>query len=125
MVAGTLTTKQDAVDYLTWTYFFRRLVQNPTYYNLESTNYEDVNTFLSGLVESTLFALEDAQCIAVNEDDSIEPLTLGRVAAYYYLQYSTAALFSENLNEDLDVEVRAREGGSQQSVEYRWVGVSL
>ena len=42
---------------------------------------------LAGLVEGTLFALEDAQCIQVNDDDPLEPLTLGRVAAYYYLQY--------------------------------------
>uniref|UniRef100_A0A8W8J2N3 Helicase C-terminal domain-containing protein n=1 Tax=Magallana gigas TaxID=29159 RepID=A0A8W8J2N3_MAGGI len=30
IVAGTVTSKQDAMDYITWTYFFRRLVQNPT-----------------------------------------------------------------------------------------------
>lgn len=27
IVAGTISTKQEALDYLTWTYFFRRLVQ--------------------------------------------------------------------------------------------------
>ncbi|KAK3240835.1 activating signal cointegrator 1 complex subunit [Cymbomonas tetramitiformis] len=104
IVGGTVTTKQDAVDYLTWTYFFRRLMQNPSYYNLESVEHDDVNGFLSSLVEGTLGALEDARCIEILEDDSVEPLTLGRVAAYYYLQYQTVAMFSTNLNADLDLE---------------------
>ena len=29
IVAGTIGSKQDAMDYITWTYFFRRLVMNP------------------------------------------------------------------------------------------------
>ena len=29
IVAGTINSKQDAMDYITWTYFFRRLIVNP------------------------------------------------------------------------------------------------
>ena len=31
IVAGIITSKQDAMDYVTWTYFFRRLIMNPRY----------------------------------------------------------------------------------------------
>jgi activating signal cointegrator complex subunit 3 len=67
IVAGTVRTKQDALDYLTWTYFFRRLLRNPTYYKLETLEPQDVNNFLSDLIQRSLSVLGEAHCISVDE----------------------------------------------------------
>jgi len=38
IAAGTISSKQDAMDYITWTYFFRRLVMNPRWGKAAHTN---------------------------------------------------------------------------------------
>ena len=103
VVAGTIATKQAALDYLTWTYFFRRLLQNPSFYEMEGTDHSDVNNFLSGMVEATLETLSTAGCLDVLDDDSIEPLTMGRIASYYYLKHQTMSILSMNLIPDMAV----------------------
>lgn len=50
IAAGTLSKKKHCIDYLTWTYFFRRLTKNPTYYNLESNSADAINHYLRDLV---------------------------------------------------------------------------
>jgi activating signal cointegrator complex subunit 3 len=105
IVAGTVTTKQGILDYLTWTFFFRRLIMNPTYYGLNSPEPEDVNLFLSTLVQNVLETLYDAGCIGVDEDNrTIYPTSMGRISSYYYLSYKTMRDFADKLSSDNNFE---------------------
>ncbi|XP_074166319.1 activating signal cointegrator 1 complex subunit 3 [Sminthopsis crassicaudata] len=105
IAAGTITSKQDAMDYITWTYFFRRLIMNPSYYNLDDVSHESMNKFLSNLVEKALIELEYSYCIEIGEDNrSIEPLTFGRIASYYYLKHPTVRMFKDRLKPECSVE---------------------
>ena len=105
VVSGAVRTKQDVVDYLTWTFFFRRLVQNPSYYNLEGTKHAEINEFLSAMVEDSLSDLKKAGCVGVDDEtDSLSPTAMGRVASAYYLKHLTMAVFSEGMHERMEVE---------------------
>ena len=67
IASGTLLTRQNCMDYLTWTYFFRRLTKNPAYYKLQ--NAAELNEFLKGLVNATLAKLLNCGCIQYNSED--------------------------------------------------------
>lgn len=98
IVNKTIENKQDAVDYLTWTFFYRRLTQNPNYYNLQGISHRQVSDFLSDLVEDTLGELESSRCVAIEEDEvSLSPLNLGIISSYYYIKYTTIELFNDSL----------------------------
>lgn len=75
IVAGTIKNKQEFLDYLTWTYFFRRLMKNPKYYNLDVLNPLAINEYLSSLVNKTLKVLIDSQCVDFDEVHKIILLT--------------------------------------------------
>jgi len=96
-VTKTIESKQDAVDYLTWTYMYRRLSQNPNYYNLQGATHRHLSDHLSELVETTLNDLEQARCISIEEGLEVSPLNLGMIASYYYIAYTTIELFASSL----------------------------
>jgi pre-mRNA-splicing helicase BRR2 len=88
VVAGTIENKQDAVDWITWTFMYRRISQNPNFYNLAGKSGQHINDHLSELIETTVEDLEKAQCIVVKEDEmELEAGNLGRIAAFYYIKY--------------------------------------
>ncbi|KAL6051437.1 U5 small nuclear ribonucleoprotein helicase [Balamuthia mandrillaris] len=97
IVTKTIENKQDAVDYLTWTLLYRRLSQNPNYYNLTGVTHRHLSDHLSEVVENTLTDLQTSNCIAVENDMDLMPLNLGMIAAYYYIKYTTIDLFSSSL----------------------------
>ena len=98
IVTKTIENKQDAVDNLTWTFLYRRMTQNPNYYNLQGVTHRHLSDHLSELVETTLSDLEQSKCIAIEEDIDVSALNLGMIAAYYCIHYTTIELFSLSLN---------------------------
>jgi activating signal cointegrator complex subunit 3 len=126
IVAGTIATRQDAVDYLTWTYLFRRLAKNPSYYGLSDATPKALTLYLSTLVRRVLSDLEMAGCLESprmmmsgggggGEDDdgeaessnSFDPnvlrhTVLGKICSYYYLSHETAAFFNTAIDPNDD-----------------------
>ncbi|PON75801.1 Winged helix-turn-helix DNA-binding domain containing protein [Parasponia andersonii] len=97
VIAGIIMDKQDAVDYLTWTFMYRRLTQNTNYYNLQGVSHGNLSDHLSALVENTLNDLEANKCVEIIDDIDISPSALGLMASYYYVSYATIERFSSSL----------------------------
>lgn len=74
---GSLNSKQACIDYMTWTYFFRRLLKNPTYYGLKNVNANELNKFLSNLIDDCLKQLSISKCITLADDGQISSTLLG------------------------------------------------
>ncbi|KAF8270130.1 putative RNA helicase [Lactarius quietus] len=95
----TIENKQDAMDILTWTYFYRRMTQNPNYYNLHNVSHQHLSDHLSELVENTLSDLVNSKCIAIEDEMDVSPLNLGMIAAYYNISYVTVEVYTLSLKE--------------------------
>ncbi|KAI4865811.1 Sec63-domain-containing protein [Hypoxylon rubiginosum] len=95
--AETITTKQDALDYLTWTFFFRRLHKNPSYYGLEISAEEHntiaaqqvANDFMIDMVSKSLEELATSKCVEIYPNGDVDPTPLGKIMSYYYLSHKT------------------------------------
>lgn len=95
--AGTIATKQDALDYLTWTFFFRRLHKNPSYYGLEISAEEHntiaaqqlANDYMVEMVDKSLGELASSDCIALHSNGDVDSTPLGKIMSYYYLSHKT------------------------------------
>jgi antiviral helicase SLH1 len=95
--AETILTKQDALDYLTWTFFFRRLHKNPSYYGLQISAEEHntiaaqqlANDFMVDMVNKSLGELMLSKCVEVFPNGDVDPTPLGKIMSYYYLSHKT------------------------------------
>ncbi|KAI1304494.1 Sec63 Brl domain-containing protein [Xylaria venustula] len=95
--AETIITKQDALDYLTWTFFFRRLHKNPSYYGLEISAEEhntvaaqqQANDFMVDMVNKSLDELALSKCVEMYPNGDVNPTPLGKIMSYYYLSHKT------------------------------------
>lgn len=95
--AGTIATKQDALDYLTWTFFFRRLHKNPSYYGLEVSAEEHntiaaqslANDYMISMVDRSLEELGTSGCLELHPNGDVDSTPMGKTMSYYYLSHRT------------------------------------
>mmetsp|Transcript_29597 Transcript_29597/g.28463 ORF Transcript_29597/g.28463 Transcript_29597/m.28463 type:complete len:877 (-) Transcript_29597:33-2663(-) len=97
IITKTIGSLQDAVDYITWTFLYRRLTKNPNYYNLQGTSSVHLSEHLSEMVETVLGDLEESKCCQMTDEGNVSPLNLGMIAAYYYVQYTTVDLIASSV----------------------------
>lgn len=94
-----ITSTQDAVDWVTFTYLYRRFLANPSYYSLTDTSNEGLSAHLSELVETTLTELSDASIVELDEEQgSITPLNSARIASFYNICFVTMQTFLLSLH---------------------------
>ena len=89
----TITNKQEAVEFLGYSFLYKRLSKNPTYYALGNSS---ISEFLSDLVETTVEQLEGAFCKVVEEFE-IAPRTLGMISSFYSIPWNDVELFLQTL----------------------------
>lgn len=104
--AGTVKTKDDCIQLLSWSFLFRRLLKNPSYYGLPDSEVSTVCHYLTQLVNTSVDELIDCYCISVEEDNrALTCLPLGRITSFYYLHHKTVKMFAEKLisnNQDFE-----------------------
>lgn len=89
----------DAINWMTFTYFYRRLLANPSFYSLLDTTQDALSQYLSDLVETTLKELDESKIIEFDEEDgSVAPQNAAMIGAYYNISYITMQTFLLSLS---------------------------
>eukprot|EP00375_Theileria_parva_P000202 XP_762871.1 ATP-dependent RNA helicase [Theileria parva strain Muguga] len=108
IVRGLIKTPQEAIDWLTWTFYYRRLSKNPNYYSLIATTPQHLSEHLSELIENTIYNLKNMGLIQTSQDlpdseeeiEEIMAVNLGHIASFYSVRCGTIELFAKNIKEN-------------------------
>lgn len=105
IATGTFNSQQDCVDWITYTLFYRRLAQNPSFYGLFDVTHVGISEYLSELVETTLNDLSEAGLIEIEDEEEededeeseevISPLNGAVISAHYDVAFTTMKKFGE------------------------------
>lgn len=90
---GTITSLSDAIGYLKWTFFARRVKLNPSYYGALSSSENDVDEFFLEIITDTVKKLHEHGCIHLDgtegTDSLVSPTPLGTACSNFYLNHRT------------------------------------
>lgn len=110
VAGGSISTKKMAVEYMKWTFLYRRLSVNPTYYECDGS----ADEFVTKLVDMALVQLAKSSCVQILGDD-LYPMELGRIAMHYYVDHNTVRIFDSNISASVEQALKTL----AQAVEYK------
>lgn len=101
VVSDNVKTRSDAVNWLSYTYLYVRMLESPDLYNV--VNYEDDESLLKyrdSLVHSALTILHEKNLVVYSAQDGyVEATELGRIASYFYIRHTSMATYSKELSD--------------------------
>lgn len=94
-------SRNDCMAWIMYTYFYKRLLENPTFYDLANTSQEGISVYLSDLLDNTLTGLAESNMIELDteSEDSISPLNGAIISSYYNVSYFSMQTFILSLTE--------------------------
>lgn len=107
---SVIQCKQDCVDWLAYTYFYRRLHANPSFYGVKDVSPYGISAYLTEIVETTLVDLQKSSVIEVEgvetstktdndeTEESITPLTGCLVSAHYNVSFLSLNMLLTSLS---------------------------
>lgn len=102
---GSVSSIDDGISWLGYTYLFTRLRKAPMVYGLDA---HDVEADPSLSIRRRHWILHAAKVLAEHnmvvldhDTNTLRPTSLGRIASRYYLSYKTMAIFAERLRNGL------------------------
>ena len=102
--SGTINSLSDAIGYLRWTFYARRVKLNPSYYGAtefiseidnkkRSLSDEDIESFFLTIIHETMDKLQEHNCVTVDKtegtDCCVTATPLGQAASNFYLNHQT------------------------------------
>ena len=89
IVRGNIKNEDDAISFLSFTFFYKRLTQNPSYYGLVDASVEGVKSYLTKLVGKAFDEMVQFEFIKKDTTNGeVHPTSLGRNVPFYYSKTS-------------------------------------
>lgn len=108
--AGIIETRQDCIDWLTYTLFYRRIHANPSFYGVKDVSPMGISAFLTEVVEDVVKDLTDSSFIEADQsedghaqtdeqqDPVLLPLNGCLIGAHYNVSTSSLQIFNDSLS---------------------------
>ncbi|KAI4463430.1 sec63 domain-containing [Holotrichia oblita] len=102
IVLGSISNIQEAVEWMTFTYLYRRMRMNPQVYSLQYADLEedpDLRGAMLSYAHKAATLLDKAHMIRYDpKNGDLMATNLGRTASYYYINFDTMEIFNDMMN---------------------------